>query len=491
MSTFEIREENPTGKIPIDIPFLVLGFLIMAWGWAEYRYPPTEEFYERFVPKMIHVSLIVWSFLCVFFDLRGYNHLIIFRRTIRWGMILSVILFTFPFFSYNSDLELWKFLKAHFRAGFLLTEWFIVMYFCVIHTQVNPRAYHTFQYFVPAIVLCFFVAAMAHSNLNIESKRSEVNQNGIYAGYYLVCLYPFIWDLRNKILKIFLTGLVIYGTIYSMKRGAMLCLMASLSISFLVYYLFFATGKRRIPYFYAFIVLVGLTTIFLFYSVSQRQDTFNKRMETLSTGSGRIGIYTDALYHFRNYHLFEKAFGSRSEKLCTHNDILFMLVNYGIVGMVVICCYILQTFRLGFDFIIRRHPFLPACLTAIFTGFIIQMVSYGVEGHTFVLCCIYIGIMQGLIFEENNRLDEMGYEMIEEFDEVEGDWEPEDETDEGIPREEMSGMVEEGGVQPPFFDGYEEVIEETEWIDEEDDEADEEDGGDNRIKEDENRFSDK
>ena len=120
--------------------------------------------------------------------------------------------------------QLWPFLLSKFYSGCYITEWYAVFLFCAVHIQVNPKAYQTFLWFVPTMLVLFLLAGCNLASMNVNAAVSEEFQSGIYAGYYIVCLYPFIWDLRNKILKFILIVLVIYGVIDTMKRGAMVCL---------------------------------------------------------------------------------------------------------------------------------------------------------------------------------------------------------------------------------------------------------------------------
>lgn len=412
-------------KIQIDIPFFVFAALLCFWGLSEYLYPPSRDFFERTVPKAVHALILFWSLVCILYDYRVHGLAIVFNRTMLWGFLLTVVLFTFPLFSYNRvEDDLILFLRSKFYSGCYITQWFFIMFFCTVHMQVNPKAYRTFLYFVPLMVLFFYMATIRHSNLNIEFKGDESNQSGIYAGYYLVCLYPFIWDLRNKILRYALLLLVIYGVIYSMKRGAMLCLLSSLFLSFLSYYLFFATGLKRIPYFYAMIVVFSIMVLAVLYSINTKQETFNRRMKNIESGSGRIEIYGEALKRFAKAPIMDKILGSREQRFCAHNDFLFILYNFGIIGFMFLVMFNLAWFRLALEVLQARLLTIPSFLVALGNGFLIEMISYGVEGHAFMLCCVYAGMIQGFM---TSNTDGEQIEVIEEY--IIDEWTPELRTD--------------------------------------------------------------
>ena len=63
---------------------------------------------------------------------------------------------------------------------------------------------------------------------------------------------------------------------------------------------------------------------------------------------------------------------------------------------------------------------LPGLMAALANISVIQMISYGLEGHAFVICCAYVGIVQGLLYASPEEDDYYDYdEIIEEY---EDDW---------------------------------------------------------------------
>jgi hypothetical protein len=335
------------------------------------------------------------------------------------GGILSVILIVFQVFTFDrmSD-QLWPFLLSKFYSGCYITEWYAVFLFCAVHIQVNPKAYQTFLWFVPTMLVLFLLAGCNLASMNVNAAVSEEFQSGIYAGYYIVCLYPFIWDLRNKILKFILIVLVIYGVIDTMKRGAMVCLALSLLISFLAYYVFFAEGIRRIPYLFTLGTLLSIMIVVMGLSISKKQDTFNHRMQDIQSGSGRIAIYKEAWEIFKSLPPDEKATGTRtpSKQIRAHNDFLFVLVSYGIVGLFFYVLFDIGLFRIWLRSLELKIPMLPGLMAALANISVIQMISYGLEGHAFVICCAYVGIVQGLLYASPEEDDYYDYdEIIEEY----------------------------------------------------------------------------
>ena len=414
----------------LDRPFAILAFFFCCWGLAEYFFPPTGESFDRTVPKLTHVAIMATCLVCTVVDFRTSPRKIRFRGTMIAGAILSAILMLFPVFSFNRMTDqLGPFLLTKFYSGCYTIEWYAVFLFCSVHIQAHPESYRTFLKFVPAMLVFFFLAGHKLTSLNISSVSSEELQNGIYAGYYIVCLFPFVWDVKNRILKFVLILLIIYGVIYSMKRGAMLCLASSLLLSFLTYYFFFAEGVKRIPYFYMIAIILAFLVGVTAYSISLKRETFNHRLEDIQSGSGRIDLYKRAWNTFKTLPPDEKITGTRtqSKQIRAHNDFLFTMLCYGIVGLVFYVLFDFGLFVLCFQSGIKRFPLLPGLVVTLGNIAVIEMISYGLEGHAFVICCAYAGIVQGFILGEMEIDGDIDYFEDEEdayyndeFDENDG-----------------------------------------------------------------------
>ena len=446
----------------LDRSFAALAFFFCCWGLAEYFFPPTGEAYDRTVPKLMHVLIMATCLICTVIDLRRSIRRIRFRGTLIAGAILSTILMTFPLFSFNRmNDQLGPFLLTKFYNGCYITEWYAVFLFCAIHIQARPESYRTFMKFVPAMLLFFFLAGIKLANLNANTAASAELQGGIYAGYYIICLFPFVWDIENRILKFILILLIIFGVIYSMKRGAMLCLCGSLLLSFVSYYVFFAEGARRIPYFFmiAFILVIMIGAAL--YSISVKQETFNHRMENIESGSGRIDLYKRAWDTFKALPPDEKITGThiQSKQIRAHNDFLFTILSYGIEGVLFYILFDIGLLVLCFQVIARKFPLLPGFIAALGNIAVIEMISYGLEGHAFVICCAYAGIVQGFILADPEMDSNIGYlddgefryycDEFGEYDEDE-EFEEDDSDDDNENSDEDNGAFDYGPERPVF-----------------------------------------
>ena len=413
------EEENRT--VSNNRPMAVLAICFCLWGLAELLFPPTGDSFDRTVPKLTHAAIMATCLYYTIADMRHFSRMIKFRSAMIFGGILSLILILFPIFSYdrmNDDLG--PFLIQKFYTGCYTIEWYAVFLFCAVHIQIDPRSYRTFLKFIPVIFFFFFWAGHRLTNMNVKSVASEEFQNGIYAGYYIACFFPFIWDLSSRIFKFILFILLIYGVIYSMKRGAMLCLVSSLFLSFLTYYLFFAEGIKRIPYFFALSILLSIMIGVLVYSISMKRETFNHRMIDVQSGSGRIDLYKRTWATFKSLPPDEKATGTRtpSKQIRAHNDFRFVLICYGIVGCIFYILYDVGLLSICFHAVTSKFPMLPGLAAAIGNIAIIEMVSYGIEGHAFVICCAYVGIVQGSLISEQEEHDNFGeYSEVGDYDE--------------------------------------------------------------------------
>lgn len=432
----------------IDPSFAVLAIFFCCWGLAEYFFPPTGEAFDRTVPKLTHVAIMATCLICTLVDFRRSIRKIRFRGPLIAGALFSVVLMIFPVFEFNRMTDQFgPFILAKFYSGCYTIEWYAVFLFCAVHIQAHPDSYRTFLKFVPAMLLFFFLAGLKLTNLNVSSVFSEEFQNGIYAGYYIVCLFPFVWDLEYRILKFILILLIIYGVIYSMKRGAMLCLCSSLLFSFLTYYIFFARGTKRIPYFFAISIILAIMVGAAAYSISMKRDTFNHRIENIESGSGRIDLYKRAWNTFKTLPVDEKLTGTRtqSKQIRAHNDFLFTILCYGIVGLIFYVLFDFGLLLLCIQATVRKFPLLPGLIAALGNIAVIQMISYGIEGHAFVICCAYVGIAHGFILAEPDAdcdYDDSDYYPEDPYFDEEFD-DPSEDDDDGYDGEDADDDAED------------------------------------------------
>ena len=164
-------------------------------------------------------------------------------------------------------------------------------------------------------------------------------------GYYFVPLIPYLYFINNNKLKMVLGSILLFFTIASAKRGALVCVLAGILL--LVFYSSLNRNKLTTRSFFA--ILIYFTVFFFLsmyfienddYTLYRLKNTFEDNVE-FSTYSGRDIIYTKYLSHYYNSDIINLIFGYgyngtlRLFQLRAHNDWIEILIDFGLMGFFV------------------------------------------------------------------------------------------------------------------------------------------------------------
>lgn len=232
---------------------------------------------------------------------------------------------------------------------------------------------------IVAILLSVYFLMNYHNNLNYNK---DAQSNASYAILYLL---PFMLCHKKKLFQILFIVLVLIVVMYSMKRGGFLALLGAVGV-----YLFISQislKKRKFNLFSIF--LLSIVSIVLYYGIVYINDVilggnlFN-RFEDISDGSGRLSIYAYYWNMFTESDVVSLLFGrgwggsirNATIGVTCHNDLLEVLINFGIIGFVCYISFIISLVKLCLKMIKNKHIYAPAMGASLAMFFINSMVSH-------------------------------------------------------------------------------------------------------------------
>lgn len=280
--------------------------------------------------------------------LNSFIYLLFHYKQIKYDLFSSVILNIFIFVllvDLFNAIPLWNILK---HCGLLLL--LLVLYQSTSIYPINKHAYiHLFYIvFYVFIVLTIFARYSIMNNLH----RTQAVINLSY--YYLACL-PILMLSENITTKRIALVFSVLISIYSMKRGAMICCFCMI----LVYYVISGSCKKDLKQSIASLFLMGiLALVFLIIvNVFTRGALLSRfSIESLLDGSGRAGITKQAIDLIINRNIMELLFGSGSFSsvqcigITLHNDFLEFMFCFGIIGLSLSIWYFVSLFLPVFNF---------------------------------------------------------------------------------------------------------------------------------------------
>lgn len=278
-----------------------------------------------------------------------------------------------------------------------LMLWWIITYVYFSRVAVvEPDRHH----WVPSIMRAFFVAyilAVLVSQREIAASVGAVTAvtNVIY---FAVALAPFVLMYERPWLRFALISAWIFIALLSFKRGAIIATAAMLVVWLVVdaYCRGVRTGRLIALIFAPFILLItliganSLSSGFLF-------NRFG--LDQLVDGSGRREIYAVVWADFSSGSIFQWLTGQGSGRTLelvgtgAHNDVLEVLVSFGIIGLLlqvgVILALLVQAVRL-----IRVRDSLAPAAAASVAGVISSMA---VSGFLFIQSSVFTFVLFGYL----------------------------------------------------------------------------------------------
>ena len=372
----------------LDIPLVIMGLFFIAMALAEYLFPEGSGA-DRLAIKILNGTQIAFALSIAVFTRCSA----IFSR---WIPVSFLVLF------------LWLCVSGIIRSNNLIGTlylwvmyfyWYSLFIFFYIRSKVHPERLQAFL--VPAVFsLLVWVPVLIYSTSlivdNIYLSRFKLRQN--YIGYYIVALFPYALMLKKRSFKIIAIALITFGAVYSLKRGAVLALaLMGFCTSFL--YLTVVSNRTKIgrnimglAFLWAIVIVIGG----LF--VMANTDIVSHR---LNQASNRGEVYKKAFNAIAKAEFYELLIGQGDHKAqieigaYTHNDWLFLLYDYGIVGVILMLNIYISLMWLLWKLCKLKSPLSLPLVSSLVLMLCVQQYSIGLYLKTFGFITGGIGAVVG------------------------------------------------------------------------------------------------
>lgn len=200
----------------------------------------------------------------------------------------------------------------------------------------------------------FSVAAMIQS-MPMLVERSEFGRDAILA---VSIFLPIILNIRNKYLKYIFLVIVLYWSIISAKRTSLLCI--GLAFAFLIISNILHVSGRSLVKFIV-VLAIGVAIIYFAYNkypeFALQTDYLIERFEDPKDNESnreRMDMYKGTYLAFLTSSIFEQLFGHGYMAVVndlygrpTHNDLMEILYDYGLMALVIYLIFLIKLFIRG------------------------------------------------------------------------------------------------------------------------------------------------
>lgn len=386
----------------VDLPFIIMGLLFIAMAIAEYMFPEGSGA-GRFPIKILSGLQIIFALSIAVFTRPS-------ALFSGWIPISFLILLFWLCFSgiirtdnLNDTLYLWV----------MYFYWYSFFVFFYTRSITRPEFLQIFLFIALFSLLIWIPTLKKSVSLvvsNIYLSTFQLKQN--YIGYYIVALFPFSLMLKKKSFKVITIALISFGTVYSQKRGAIFALVLMGLSSSLLYVIFVSDKTKRIRNISALISLWAVAIMAAGIFVYTNQEFVQHR---LNQASNREDVYEKTFKAIEKAELYELIIGHGDRKAekkiggYTHNDWLFLIYDYGIIGVILMLNIYISLFWLLWKLCRIKSPLsLPlVSALALMTG--IQFYSIGLYLKTFGFITGSFGLVLGCYYSEyNSKVKEVG-----------------------------------------------------------------------------------
>lgn len=311
----------------------------------------------------------------------------------------TIILLVSVYFYFDN----YQIIRSHFKKTFVFIYWFILLYIFLdinidISSIVNATKllYLVFLYlilfkvfinnfYISEKYIIYFVSLsiiILTINLIINRFATLGASSKVYGdnnAYVLLSFLPILYCLEFRAKKIFVITLI-FGVLFTLKRGAILAMFLSL-----LPVLFGKSFKNSKRISFQNIFFIGLFVFLFFVSFSKFEDLIINRFQDFSGksvnefGSGRGNVYTAILSDWYNSnsfvnYIFGKGYRSvellnkrlTGRPLMAHSDLFNFIHSYGLLGLSLLLYFTIYQFRISFRlYKLKSHLYLPYLMFSI------------------------------------------------------------------------------------------------------------------------------
>ena len=263
--------------------------------------------------------------------------------------------------------------------------------------------------FTVALLIIFIIVVSRYSSISIEI--IELRDYAIAVS----ALFPFIFLIRNKTLKLIFSVLAFVIVLISVKRS----LILGMALALILYYAIIIYGNKNYKFsrklgLTFLILLLGLGTIKFTIATQDLNQMLEDRFENMGEdgGSGRVDKYDLIVKHLNNSPTSELLFGhgynavaTRVSRYPAHNDLLEILYNHGIIASSLWALFIVFISIKAIHLISRKEIESGAILFAILAMWIIVFMTNCVYPNISISSSFYLffGVFESQIKRNKNH----------------------------------------------------------------------------------------
>lgn len=238
---------------------------------------------------------------------------------------------------------------------------FLLFYIYPIKGRIEIINKVLIRYIVPTVIILNVLVFLSLRSVSFENvidgSEGFASSNPIF---FVATLLPLCFLYKNKIIKYTLLLLIIVSIILSFKRSALI--YAAMALAVALYFDFIKRDRVNL----LFRVLLPTFIVVVFYFIYSSIEEFTgghltERIEAMQSdgGSGRLTIYERMINCYENELTFvEQCIGIgfdnaknmylryHNDLLSAHNDLLEMLIDFGIIGLVVYLVIIFKIYKI-------------------------------------------------------------------------------------------------------------------------------------------------
>lgn len=383
-----------------------------------------------------HSQLLKWLLILMFILLAGYTYYAMFGLTFLTqssitsiiqlcvfvlALVVLIIYGKIPL--YGPMNKMWVCWFLYYVIVFFLfglrgngvSDFFAVCFapatyfigYC-ISSKLTKATHYSSLWAIPIMVIAAYMIQISSLVRQIDINEADsIAANNLY--FFMLCITPFVFMLKNNILKNILFLVSVVFCIITVKRSAFIAVF--LIVVLYAYYVLFMNKQQTKTNKIIFVLLFICGGYYLVSNnLSSATDAILGRMNNMGEdqGTGRIPLYVDVINNmtYRNDFpawIIGNGKGSIYDTGHTnaHNDALQMLYEFGIVGLFLYIWLVINIVKRTFYLFKKKHPLFMPYATSVIITIMLGLVSNLIVFYSYITFITALwGIVEGTLHRE-------------------------------------------------------------------------------------------
>lgn len=335
---------------------------------------------EPFPGNLISLVVLLMTSLLVYF-----RHTKLVSNISEYKIATLFVIVSIPTILFHLDSDIDNIVRSFCSVIFLPLGFAVGV---IIKSKVRDIKNPIF-YDLLLLVPIFCIAAMIQS-MPMLVGNSDFGSDAILA---VSIFLPIILNIKNKYLKSLLFIIVVYWSIISAKRTSLLCI--GLAFAFLIIANITNGSRKNFIKFIAVLVIGGSIAYFAYNNYPEfalQTDYMIERFKNPKdneSNNERIDMYVGTYSAYSASSISEQLFGHGYMAIVndlygrpTHNDLLEILYDYGLIALFIYLIFLIKLFILGFRSLCYKKDIL--LLFTVCNIFLLSMINCMITNPAFV-----------------------------------------------------------------------------------------------------------